>query len=695
MSRSWSWSWSNTWTWLALAASIQPAYTDFVSTDYTSYNDGDLGHRPHLEFHSSPEYAPVLQANVWNHTAISSVGSHIFLRHDGNETSPLSSPLILDATDLSAVYLNRTFRNVFGTRVQKNFGTPYLTFWEGEKGEGIGDGYGLAFDESYRLVYKVWAQNLRVHSDLHEFAFTGNGTALVTGVNKLFIQGKDYDSSWGVPYQLELLDAVFQELDLETNDVVFEWRALDHINPMESYEPRANGWDAYHMNSIEKVCGLAFTVPMKYANEDQSQTDEGNYLVSIRHTHSIILINGQTGDIIWTLGGRQNDFVEIAANTSDLPPVLTTAWQHHARFVPGTNQTQMTLFDNHVKVTSHAECDNDCSRGLHIALDTSVSPPTVQLLSEFQHPTRLQAQSQGSVQVLEQNDGVLGNVFIGWGRCPTFTEHGPDGETVMDVQFSPWHSAEIPDALDNYRAYKMDWVGIPWWDPVLVAKRGSTGELLVYVSWNGATEVSKWVVKGFAAGSSKSEVLASSRRTGFETKMMIEEVVGTGKKEREVVWERVWAEAMDVKGNLLRSSEIVNLTGVELDVAVDTYDEYNSTFASFLAAEKSDLEEVEAEHEEKNGGLSKFTVAFLASGITVFVLGMSALGAFWWYRRREYNRLDANDFALESDKFVLDSEDEYSDEEGDARNLRNGESSYSRPPREGEESQGLVSGQHS
>lgn len=255
---SWSWSWPRTWTWtwLALAASIHHVSADFVSTDYEGYNDGDLGHRPHLEFQSSTEYAPVLQANIWNHSAISSVGSHIFLRHDGNETSPLSSPLILDAADLSAVYMNRTFHNVFGTRVQKNFGKRYLTFWEGEKGDGIGDGYGLAFDESYRLVYKVWAQNLRVHSDLHEFAFTGNGTALVTGVNKLFIQGKDYDSSWGVPYQLELLDAVFQELDLETNDVVFEWRALDHINPMESYEPRANGWDAYHLNSIEKVCGF-------------------------------------------------------------------------------------------------------------------------------------------------------------------------------------------------------------------------------------------------------------------------------------------------------------------------------------------------------------------------------------------------------------------------------------------------------
>lgn len=230
------------------------ANADFVSTDYEGYNDGDLGHRPHLEFHSSDEYAPVLQANVWNQSAISDTGSHIFIKHDGNTSSPLSSPLILDANDLSAVYMNRSFENVFGTRVQENHGKKYLTFWEGQKGEGIGDGYGLAFDETYRLVYKISAQNIQVHSDLHEFAFTGNGTVLVTGVDKVTKRTGDLDPNWKTPSRFEVLDAIFQEIDLETNEVLFEWRALNHVNPMESYEPRAfRGWDAYHLNSIQKV----------------------------------------------------------------------------------------------------------------------------------------------------------------------------------------------------------------------------------------------------------------------------------------------------------------------------------------------------------------------------------------------------------------------------------------------------------
>ncbi|KAJ5935180.1 arylsulfotransferase [Penicillium verhagenii] len=621
-----------------LTALAHAARADFVSTDYDGYNEGLLGHRPHLEFHSSSEYAPVLQANVWNQSAISETGSHIFLKHDGNESSPLSSPLIIDANDLSAVYMNRSFENVFGTRIQENHGKKYLTFWEGQKGLGIGDGYGLAFDETYRLVYKIWAQNIRVHSDLHEFAFTGNGTALVTGVDVMTGRSSQFDPSWGTPRRFEVLNAIFQEIDLETNEVLFEWRAIDHVNPMESHEPRGSGWDAYHLNSIEK-------------------TEAGNYLISMRHTHSILLIDGTTGDIIWTLGGPQNDFIELdpADGAEGAEPVFSMAWQHHARYVPGTSEREMTLFDNHVEDTSHGTCNTDCSRGLHIAIDDTVWPPTVQLLREYRHPSQLQAQSQGSVQVLshEAGDKDLGNVFIGWGRCPTFTEHIATGETVMDVQFSPWHSEEIPDALDNYRAYKMDWVATPWWDPSIAPRLSPKGELVVYVSWNGATEVAEWVVRGVEAGlelNSKGKVVTRSVRTGFETKLVIVEETKS--------WRYIWAEALDAKGNVLRSSQIVDLDGATLSVAVDAFDEFNSTFTGFLAAEK-------ASKLKTTSGLSKTAIILLATGLSVAGLTILAAGGLWWYRNRGYNRLEAEDFALESDKFALASDEEYSDAEAD------------------------------
>lgn len=224
--------------------------------------------------------------------------------------------------------------------------------------------------------------------------------------------------------------------------------------------------------------------------------------------HSIYLINGQTGDIMWTLGGRKNQFKELPAEDGANPSgddLLTFSWQHHARFFHD-NENELTFFDNHALTTTQG-CTRDCSRGLHIRLthpDTTTTAaidseeatddddnthPTAQIIREYRHPRSLQAQSQGSVQPLPDGSG---NVFVGWGRCPSFTEHAADGAAVMDVQFSPWHTSRNPIALDNYRAYRMDWTATPAWAPDVMAQAGEDGVTAVYASWNGATEVKAW-----------------------------------------------------------------------------------------------------------------------------------------------------------------------------------------------------------
>lgn len=277
--------------------------------------------------------------------------------------------------------------------------------------------------------------------------------------------------------------------------------------------------------------------------------------------HSIYLIDGKTGDILWTLGGKKNTFTELAADEGANPSgeeLLSFAWQHHARFYPGSDEKEITFFDNHVLTTSHQTCKGDCSRGLHIRLDFSDQPedgssapsPTAQIVREFLHPQELQAQSQGSVQALEDNSG---NVFVGWGRCPTFTEHTPSGEAVMSVQFSPWHTRSNTIALDNYRAYRMDWAATPTWDPdVMTSRRGEAGGALgVYASWNGATEVRAWAF--LASNSSRdladyNRVVAIVPRAGFETSVVLE-------------WPARYARAaaLDADNNVIGSSGIVDV----------------------------------------------------------------------------------------------------------------------------------------
>lgn len=605
-------------TLLAVLGHGRLARGDLTATNYDAYNAGAMGHRPFQQFRTVDQFGPVLQVTTWDKTATSnstlSTGSHIFMRHDGHDEldlhghrkpgrshTSLSSPLILDATDLSTVYVNRSFHNVFGARIQEDRGKKYFTFWAGHNIGGFGDGFGLVYDNTYRLVYNVTAANPN-HVDLHEFALTGHGTALVAAVEWLSVDSliqnwtslDDHRHLSGA----RLLDSRFQEIDLATNAVLFDWRASAHIDPADSMERRSNAWDPYHLNSIQK-------------------TADGHYLVSLRHLHSILLVDGKTGAVRWTLGGKRNEFSELAppAGVSPSRSLLDGQfrWQHHAHYVPGTNEMQMTFFDNYAKQTSHGLCVHDCSRGVHIAIDTAnPNNLTAQLVGEFVHPARIQAQSQGSVQILDPARVKESNVFVGWGHCPGFTEHdATTGAAVLDVQFSPWPTGLIRDALDNYRAYKMDWVGTPYWDPELLLEgldsEKKDGKVTAYVSWNGATEVKSWTVRASSSRTKKStggSVLAHSQRTGFETTLVFSSSQLTKLR-------YVWAEALDKDGTVLRTSAVVDLR--------------------------------EGEAEDEPSSTRTHVVVGVGIGALSLVLMAVAGGIYVWRRRSGYRRLEVRD----------------------------------------------------
>ncbi|KAI1327778.1 Arylsulfotransferase-domain-containing protein [Xylariaceae sp. FL0255] len=564
----------------------QPASCDHLISDYEGYNNAEYGIFPRLEFKSIDLDAPQLQVSVWNKDAMSKRGSHIFIRHDGNHDHPLdSSPLILDAEDLSVVYLNRSFDAVFDVRVQQDHGKNYLTFYGGPMTEiGLGNGYAHAYDEHYNEVYSIAPQKLSVKGDLHECQFSGNGTAMVTAYErKSWNLQKFRGSKHGM-----ILDSVFQEVELETNKVLFQWRASEHIRMEASFEHmHPQRWDFFHLNSIQK-------------------TRAGNYLLCARHTHAVYLVNGTDGSVIWTLGGKDNEFIELRAFADNSTreassPVLSMAWQHHARFYMD-REDEITLFDNHVLDFNGYNCTVDCSRAIHFKIDAENK--TVRLLNEYTHPQSLQSQSQGSVQVMEDNE----NVFVGWGRNPSFTEHTKDGEVVLSVQFGPWRSTRTQgEGLDNYRAYRMDWKATPYWPPdILVEREGGNGSDVAYVSWNGATEVKHWALvccsvffcprllanvnlPQLASDSpadldGPANVVARAHRSGFET------VVALGSNKKRYV--RV--AALDINHAIIGSSRI-------FDVMNGTTIESNLTITS--VREPSVNSEVNAYHQGVLNGM--------------------------------------------------------------------------------------------
>jgi hypothetical protein len=121
-------------------------------------------------------------------------------------------------------------------------------------------------------------------------------------------------------------------------------------------------------------------------------------------------------------------------------------------------------------------------------------------------PDELLATSQGNMQVLPN-----GNVFVGWGSAAHISEFSPDGRLLFD--------AHLPPKDDSYRAFRFPWSAHPTDDPAVAVERGSDGDLALYASWNGATDVATWEV---LAGShpDKLESLGTAPRDGFETALL-------------------------------------------------------------------------------------------------------------------------------------------------------------------------------
>ena len=125
------------------------------------------------------------------------------------------------------------------------------------------------------------------------------------------------------------------------------------------------------------------------------------------------------------------------------------------------------------------------------------------LVREYTHPDKQYADAAGNMQVLPDGD-----VFVGWGRAPAVSEFAHDGELLFDLRLQPENT--------TYRAFRFPWIGKPSDRPAVEAERASGGEVRLYASWNGATEVESWEV---LAGSSPGQLesVGSVPRDGFET----------------------------------------------------------------------------------------------------------------------------------------------------------------------------------
>jgi hypothetical protein len=345
-------------------------------------------------------------------------------------------------------------------------GEPALAWWHGKViAPGFGQGEALIKDRSYRHIARVRAGNGR-QMDLHELVLTGAGTALFT----CYPTPVQADlTAVGGPADGRVQESVIQEVELHSGRVLLEWRSLDHIPVSDSYKPLGDPYDYLHVNSIQVA-------------------PDGNLLVSARHTWALYKLERRTGQVIWTLGGKRSDFA-MGRGTK-------FSWQHDARVL---SPRRISVFDDGSDGPQRTESQ---SRGLVIEVDEAGRAVT--LARQYQHPRRLSASAMGSFQNLPG-----GGALIGWGTSPNVSEFGADGRLV-------WN-AELPQHLYTYRAYRAPWEGRPHERPDvrIVPDRSSQGSTL-YVSWNGGTGVSHWMVRR-GSSADRMSVVGVAPRLGFET----------------------------------------------------------------------------------------------------------------------------------------------------------------------------------
>ncbi|KAJ6023729.1 hypothetical protein N7540_004526 [Penicillium herquei] len=353
---------------------------------------------------------------------------------------------------------------------------PHLSWMRWHKPYEMGsEGLTAVYDNHYQAkhVSRVPANEI----DVHEF-----NVKYPPNVIQIQARGEviKLDELGRPDTQQVITSSGFTEINILTGEKVFEWRSNNKVKLNESYITRAEdnhpAEDYMHANAIDK-------------------NENGDYLLSARHTSTIYLISGEDGHIIWRLGGKENDFQKD----------FEFYGQHDSRFI-SVNSTHMVIsFFNNGAIDS--DIREKTSSAMYVELDTTNM--RARILNRYMRPDGGVTDRRGNMQTLDN-----GNVFMCWSWDGYMSEFSHDGRLLMEAKFAS-------DRLDTYRAYKFPWIGRPSTPPTLLSEaygvNGSTLSTVFHVSWNGATDVAYWRFYARNSPSTAKEEVGIVPKNSFET----------------------------------------------------------------------------------------------------------------------------------------------------------------------------------
>jgi hypothetical protein len=312
------------------------------------------------------------------------------------------------------------------------------------------DAHYVLLDEHYRTAARIRAGNGYM-ANTHELQITPDGIAYLMAYERV----RDPRCACTVS------DFLFQQVDVGTGDVLFEWHALDHVPLSASYRPRptdGRSWDYFHGNSIEPPA-----------------PDDRTILVSARNTSAVYGIDAVTGDVRWTLGGKLDE-----AGIARRGARVQFCAQHDARRLPNGD---ITIFDNGgLALGNERSCPLHKARAQQFRVDRKTG--RARLVRSI--PSGPSSENGAGYLVSAMGSArrqANGNTLISWGTNARITEVTPGGRVAFALRLGRY----------TYRTVRSGWKGLPPGRPLVEARLRANGTT-VWASWNGATEVRRWRV---------------------------------------------------------------------------------------------------------------------------------------------------------------------------------------------------------
>jgi hypothetical protein len=305
--------------------------------------------------------------------------------------------LIVD-NDLTPVFYRKVTGTIFDFKYQPNSELTYNIYSVGSFG----------MDSSGTLVNRFITPS-GYALNVHDLQVLEDSSYYILGKENIAIDMSQYVVN-GKTNALINSHILFQ-MDSNNNEI-WSWRAFDHYDILDVDD---------HINLTQAQ------IDWTHCNAIEIDTD-GNILLSTRNFDEITKIDRQTGDIIWRLGGKKNQFRFV-------DDTLGFRRQHAVRRRSNGN---LMMFDNgHYRLPQFSS---------YVEYKLNEDSLTATLVRRYSRNESVYSASRGSVQELPNE-----HTLISWGenQNPCVTEFNAEDSIEFEIKFStPTH---------QYRAYRFPW----------------------------------------------------------------------------------------------------------------------------------------------------------------------------------------------------------------------------------------------